>query len=99
MMRCLSLVNLRPVHEQGKAAGVLKLAGAVDGAQVPIILSSTNGEGIVYLWELPSFLERGQLRAHDPRALLATPAGFVLAGESNGDLKVWRWKPASMPLG
>ena len=84
---------------QGKPAGLLKLAGAVDGAQVPVILSSANREGTVYLWELPSFLERGQLRAHDPRALLATPGGFVLAGESNGDLKIWRWKPASMPLG
>ena len=42
--------------------------------------------------------ERGQLRAHDPRALLAGPGGFIMAGESNGELKVWRWKQPKAAL-
>ena len=36
-------------------AGVLKLAGSMDPAQTAVLLTSTNGEGTVYLWELPSF--------------------------------------------
>ena len=88
---------------QGKPAqgGILKVAGAVDMAQSPILLTSHNGESAVRLWELPSFADRGQLRASDPRALAAGFAGMMFSGDKHGNLKAWRWKAAAaaMPVG
>ena len=60
--RCYALTDLSMASTdpagclQGKRPpGVLKLAGTVDAAQTPVLLTSANGEGTVYLWELPSF--------------------------------------------
>ena len=79
--------------------GILKMAGAVDNGQTPVLLTSHNGESAVRLWELPSFADRGQLRASDPRALAAGFAGLMFSGDTQGNLKAWRWKAAAMPVG
>ncbi|KAK9805382.1 hypothetical protein WJX73_009214 [Symbiochloris irregularis] len=86
---------------QGKPAtgGILKMTGAVDSANNAVLLTSHNGEHAVRLWELPSFADRGQLRASDPRALGAGFAGMLFSGDMQGNLKAWRWKPAAMPVG
>ena len=75
------------------------MAGAVDGQQRPLLLSSYNDDGCVRLWDLPSFAERGSLPAvKDARALAAVPGGVLVAGDKGGTVKVWRWRPTPMPL-
>lgn len=86
---------------QGNTAsgGILKMAGAVDSAQNPVLLTSHVGDSLVRLWELPTFADRGELRAADARALAAGLAGLIFTGDRGGTLKVWRWKAGAMPVG
>lgn len=52
--------NPKPQVQYG---GVLAIAGALDGAQKPVLLASHNEDRVVRLWELPTFSERGELSA------------------------------------
>lgn len=48
------------------------------------------------LFELPSFAERGALATSaSVRALAGGPGGLLMAGEEDGKVRVWRWKPAA----
>lgn len=79
--------------------GVLAIAGAVDAQQRPVLLTSYNDDGCVRLWDLPTFADRGQLPSmRDSRALVTAPGDVLVAGDSHGTVKAWRWKAAPMPL-
>ncbi len=58
-MRC----NAHSVAQAQQFGGVLAIAGALDGAQKPVLLASHNEDHMVRLWELPTFAERGELSA------------------------------------
>lgn len=88
-------------NDKGEAiqGGILKLAGALDTSQQPVLLTSHNGENAIRLWDLPTFGDRGLLRSADTRALAAGFGHMLFSGDRQGNLKHWRWKAASMPVG
>ena len=48
------------------------------------------------LFEMPTFQERGALATSaSVRALAGGPGGLLMAGDEDGMVRVWRWKPAA----
>eukprot|EP00249_Psilotum_nudum_P016690 c25947_g1_i3 orf=248-1564(+) len=71
--------------------GALSLCGFMDPQGKAILLCSYNNN-TVRLFELPSFVERGLLFSREEvRVLHVGPKGLVFSGDSNGEVKVWKW--------
>ena len=67
-------------------------------APTPILVVS-YGNGLIGMWELPSFGDRGELKF--PREMNCTPIrslasqpshGVIFTGDSKGQVCVWRWR-------
>ncbi|KAL5158447.1 Zinc finger CCCH domain-containing protein 48 [Glycine soja] len=77
--------------EAGSLEGVVSLFGMPDAEGKPILFSSCR-DNSVYMYELPSFSERGRLFAKKDVALIELgPGGLFFTGDESGLLMVWKW--------
>lgn len=80
--------------------GALMLCGSLDmntPVPRPVLMVAYNN-GVVGLWDLPSFADRGELRfprsweSAPIRALAVGPEGLMFTGDSKGQVCVWNWQ-------
>ncbi|GAB4819435.1 hypothetical protein N2152v2_006481 [Parachlorella kessleri] len=84
-----------PQRQQlGELNGVLALCGITDSQGRSVLMVSYNTDTALRLFEMPTFQDRGALATSSSvRALAGGPGGLLMAGDEQGKIRVWRWKP------
>jgi len=82
----------RPGVGGGPSPGVLSMCGTPDGQNKPVLMVGLTS-GVVVLYDLPEFRERGLLpEVQQPRALGTGPTGLMFTGDKVGrGVKIWQW--------
>ncbi|KAL5863605.1 hypothetical protein ACOSQ3_001119 [Xanthoceras sorbifolium] len=82
--------NLEVAYTHNEEHGVLQLQGMNDAECKPVLLCACN-DNSVYLYELPSFIERGRIFSKcEVRAIQIGPDGLFFTGDGTGMLSVWK---------
>lgn len=83
--------QLEVTYTHQEEHGVVALSGMHDAQSKPVLLCSCNDNSI-YLYDLPSFGDRGRIFSKEEvRAIQTGPGGLFFTGDGAGELKVWKW--------
>uniref|UniRef100_A0A453IZE9 Uncharacterized protein n=1 Tax=Aegilops tauschii subsp. strangulata TaxID=200361 RepID=A0A453IZE9_AEGTS len=80
-------------REEGER--VVTMDGTHDADKKPVLLVS-RGDGVVRVYDLPSFKPRGQIHCNGEvtATSLRTP-GVIFTGDASGEVRVAKWTPAA----
>ncbi|XP_037423137.1 zinc finger CCCH domain-containing protein 48-like [Triticum dicoccoides] len=80
-------------REEGER--VVAMDGTHDADKKPVLLVS-RGDGIVRVYDLPSFKPRGQIHCNgEVTAMSLRTPGMVFTGDASGEVRVVKWTPAA----
>eukprot|EP01024_Parvocaulis_polyphysoides_P046457 TRINITY_DN43748_c0_g2_i1.p1 TRINITY_DN43748_c0_g2~~TRINITY_DN43748_c0_g2_i1.p1 ORF type:complete len:284 (-),score=30.46 TRINITY_DN43748_c0_g2_i1:377-1135(-) len=71
--------------------GILAMVGTTNNEGEHILAVAHDQEGLIRLWSIPHFDEKGQAKVRDCRAI-AVGMGLVAVGHGRGQIKVFQWK-------
>ncbi|KAF2320913.1 hypothetical protein GH714_031792 [Hevea brasiliensis] len=82
--------NLEVIYTHEKEHGAIALCGMHDAEDKPVLFCSCNDNSI-YLYDLPSFNERGKIFSKgEVRTIDTGPSGIFFTGDGTGLLNVWK---------
>ncbi|XP_044982934.1 zinc finger CCCH domain-containing protein 17-like [Hordeum vulgare subsp. vulgare] len=80
-------------REEGER--VVAMDGTHDAGKKPVLLVS-RGDGVVRVYDLPSFKPRGQIRCNgEVTAMSLRTPGVAFTGDASGEVRVVKWTPAA----
>ncbi|CAM0870725.1 unnamed protein product [Alopecurus aequalis] len=82
-------------EEEGGYPRVVAMDGTHDADGKPVLLVA-RGDGVVRLYDLPSFKARGEIRCDgEVTAISVRTPGMVFTGDESGEVRVAKWTPAA----
>ncbi|XP_057991383.1 zinc finger CCCH domain-containing protein 48-like isoform X1 [Hevea brasiliensis] len=82
--------NIEVIYTHEKEHGAIALCGMHDAEDKPVLFCSCNDNSI-YLYDLPSFNERGKIFSKgEVRTIEIGPSGLFFTGDGTGLLNVWK---------